>query len=1081
MVNTVSSQIVTHDGEDKPNTNDRAHAEGSTEHSSSASTAEESPDQFGTDQPDLGELTAVAEQFNAAFNSALYELESSRKLIRERSARIDELNDSISSLRNRLDEESRTSRNKDEEHAREAEQLQQRLQAAESECYRLQQQASDQETALQARIDEAEQLQQRLQAAESECNRLQQQAGEQGAALQARIDEAGQLTQRVEELNRSLEKQVDKGRQAGEEFTREKDALAGNLAELQQRHATTCEELDGFSRKVGELTAEITSLKEASELKDEAHSRETERLGSELQGRENELESLRGTNRELSEHVDNLQGLNRALHESTITESRLYNKTLDDKAGEIETLRKLLDTSGNAAESMPQASEELTQLQAAHHELESRLHEVEEQREALAGRANAANELEAEVARLNSALHEASKPDVDAGQLQAALQEASRLEAEVEQLNTALQEASKTSVDSGQLDSALQNVSRLEAEVSRLNMSLQEASETGAQANDNAEQAQSLKQQIAELEASLETTRAERDALDGKLADHGALEHEVETLKQAIVQSESEKQDQAIQAVDSEALTNEVENLKSALATAEQRCVQLQAALDESAAPAAAESTRATPSLSLEPIEEPTAESPAEFTIESPAEPTEDSPTEPIAESTTESPAEPTEDSASKSEKAIDREQFLLTLNRRLEEKHDGEVQSTVIYVLMDNYIRIRDEIGIMNSEHVMREVFGIIGTHCDGDTVARFGDCTFAVLCNDADIDMTREKAEKVRTSVEGHIFDIAGQSLVTTTSIGVCSVRGSDDDAEKVINRADLACESARTSGGNQVLVSSANINELDISGHNDGHAEIVDNVIKEGRVKIYYQPITSLKGNASHCYEVLTRIVDEEGNIILPGEFFSMAINSGKAMDVDIHVIENIMRMMAGNQDQPMLLFLKLTRQTVANEDFAVWLMEKIKQYNVNPEQLVFEVAENLVQNELKKLSMLSKALNSIGCKMAIEHYRLETQPQHLQHIQADYLKIDSGLVQNINNKGKCFTKVTEIMEVARGNNFITIAEGVESPATLAILWELGVTLAQGYFIQSPVGAMESNVETVEEEHEEANSNRATFTVM
>jgi len=203
----------------------------------------------------------------------------------------------------------------------------------------------------------------------------------------------------------------------------------------------------------------------------------------------------------------------------------------------------------------------------------------------------------------------------------------------------------------------------------------------------------------------------------------------------------------------------------------------------------------------------------------------------------------------------------------------------------------------------------------------------------------------------------------------------------------------------------------------------------------------------------------------------------------MDVDLHVVENIMRMMAGNPDQPMLLFLKLTRQTVASEDFPVWLMDKVKEYKVNPEQLVLEVAENLVQSELKKLSMLSKALATIGCKMAIEHYRMDTQPQHLQHIQANYLKIDSGLVQNINNKGKCFTKVTEIMDVARSNNFITIAEGVESPATLAILWELGVSLAQGYFIQSPVGNMDAAEEAAEagNEPEEDNGSKATFTVM
>jgi EAL domain-containing protein (putative c-di-GMP-specific phosphodiesterase class I) len=208
--------------------------------------------------------------------------------------------------------------------------------------------------------------------------------------------------------------------------------------------------------------------------------------------------------------------------------------------------------------------------------------------------------------------------------------------------------------------------------------------------------------------------------------------------------------------------------------------------------------------------------------------------------------------------------------------------------------------------------------------------------------------------------------------------------------------------------------------------------------------------------------------------------MAVNSGKAMDVDLHVIENIMRMMSENTDQPMLLFVKLTRQSVASQDFAVWVMGKIKEYKINPEMLVFEVAESLLQNELKNLSMLSKALHSMGCKVAIEHYRMSTQPQHLQHIHADYLKIDSGLVQNIGNKGKCLEKVKEIVEVARSNNYITIAEGVESPACLSILWELGVSLAQGYFIQPPAGNIDNVVADIDDEDEEKDSNKATYTL-
>jgi len=254
----------------------------------------------------------------------------------------------------------------------------------------------------------------------------------------------------------------------------------------------------------------------------------------------------------------------------------------------------------------------------------------------------------------------------------------------------------------------------------------------------------------------------------------------------------------------------------------------------------------------------------------------------------------------------------------------------------------------------------------------------------------------------------------------------------------------------------------------------------VLAENRIKVYYQPISNLKENSITCFEVLTRVIDENSDIILPGEFFTMAVNSGKATEVDCHVIESVLRTLAEKPDPDIKFFIKLTRQSVSSHDLPVWISEKLDAYNINSGQLVFEIAERIMDSELKNLSRLSMELNKIGCKLAIEHYRLETKPQHLHHIHPDYLKIDGGLVQNIGNKGDCLAKVNEIMDLAKMNNLITIAEGVESPASLAILWELGVSFAQGYFISEPTGKANYEIYEVNSGSEEAIEGKATYTL-
>ena len=85
-----------------------------------------------------------------------------------------------------------------------------------------------------------------------------------------------------------------------------------------------------------------------------------------------------------------------------------------------------------------------------------------------------------------------------------------------------------------------------------------------------------------------------------------------------------------------------------------------------------------------------------------------------------------------------------------------------------------------------------------------------------------------------------------------------------------------------------------------------------------------------------------------------------------------------------------------------------------------------------------------------------------------------------MQNINKKGPGLAKVNEIMDLAKMNNLKTIAEGVETPACLAVLWELGVTLAQGYLISEPSGSANFDVFDGGSSDEVANHGKAVFTI-
>ena len=996
-------------------------------------------DETGMEKPAISELAAVAKEFNTAFNVALYELDSSRKVIEERSTRINELNESIDNINSALSDEVNKGCRKEEEYHLETELLNQRVQDIESERARLNQNISEYEERLNARGEEVTQLSSQLeevtatldqrtlegqhaqeeiqqlssrleeltamldqrtaevQHAQEETHRLSSQLEEVTATLNLRTqegqraqEEISQLSSRFEELTTTLDQRTLEGQHAKEEFEHERGTLESKIAELQglfgnadgqlKLRQKELEERDSvitrISRQVDSLTTDLDFLFEEIDQLEEAHNQETTRLCADILELNNRIQTA---DKQLEQQRQEL--------ESKAREVAWQNEHISELKDEIhaksEATQKLSDSHARECEELnthvSTISAELQSIQATHNETITH-----------------ANKLE----NLNRALHESS-------------------------------------ISENELHKKVLN--EKDSVIASLRANMEATGDMTNRLEQDSTVIEDLHSQLGDLESRLNESEAQRQKLEERAevadtleADHEVLEQEVINLREALHQSGRKSPEQTDDSNAVDALKSEIERLSTSLSAAEEKHEQLQSAT----------SLRTSAN--------------GEDTIL------------------------PALDSESLST-ATDRVQFLSHLNTLLAENAGSNKNETVMYILLDNFIHIRDEIGTLNSEHVINETIDIISSTChDNEIISRFGDCTFVVLSRNESTDETKEKAEKILSAFQQNIFEVSGHSVIASTSIGICRIRDNDECAEEVISRADLACEAARSSGGNQVVLGSTVADEMNITVSNAENEALVRSTLAENRVMIYYQPISCMMDVPGIHYEVLTRVVDKSGDAILPGEFFSIAENSGQSIDVDLHVIEKIMQMLAENPVQEMTLFIKLSSQTVADHDFHLWLMGKIKEYQIDPRQLVFEIAETNLQNNLKHLSMLSKSLNTIGCKVAIEHYRMSTQSQHLMHIHTDYLKIDSGLVESLGRKGKSFSKVVAIMEVARKNNYITIAEGVESADSLAILWELGVDLAQGYFIQAPDGKRNYDFCGEASDSNPTEDNKAKFTI-
>jgi len=835
--------------------------------------------------------------------------------------------------------------------------------------------------------------------------------------IQERTTRISELDEAIQSVRVALDDETGKARMREEEYARETGELMQRLQDTEAERNTLQDKVCEHERALGERDAEINGLLDrVSELNEtiEAHAAAARCAENEfaaekevLNGKLNDLQKLyeaAGTRiddllAEVESRNDKVSQLDQQvaeLQDEVNTQIEAMRQQSESHATDREELNACVTAVKAELESLQAHSEKLENLNHALHE--SSLTEKVVHRQQLEEKA-------AQIELLRSRL-EPTGPSPEGQQADAS---------DMEDMPNAMRELESRLNEAMEQNQALgmkaEKADKLESLNRKLRVALRKTRDYMAQNGEESQLMASLQAQVAELQTELEAACSREKELAAKLQTYEAAAQDAINPEAIAFELDATHQARDDSSDTATELKVELEKLASELSASEERCRQLETEL------AMAADAEAGSSISPDSLD------------------------------------------AQQNRLSPGRVYFIEQLDVLLSRQDRSEEDHSLMYVLLDNFTKIRDEIGVVESESVVSDVSRIIEADCNpGDLMARFGDCTFAVLCTSTTTDEAEERAGRIRAAVESRIFEYSGRSLVTTTSIGICSLRRNDTNPEKIISRVDLACDAARLSGGNRVIVSSAIADEINISGNDDQHREMVQSTISENRIMIYYQPISSLRGQPGNHFEVLVRLVDKSGDMILPGEFFAMAEGVGCANEVDRFIIDKALQEISGHNDGMTKYYIKLTRQSVADNDLPDWIMSRIDEYGVKPEQLVFEIAESVLKSDLRNLASLSSALHALGCKIAIEHYRMSTNLQHLMHVHTDYLKIDRELVGGVEKRGESLAKVAAIIDLATKNNYITIAEGVESPECLAMIWELGISMAQGYFVQVPAASRE-----------------------
>ncbi|VAW76431.1 FOG: PAS/PAC domain [hydrothermal vent metagenome] len=403
------------------------------------------------------------------------------------------------------------------------------------------------------------------------------------------------------------------------------------------------------------------------------------------------------------------------------------------------------------------------------------------------------------------------------------------------------------------------------------------------------------------------------------------------------------------------------------------------------------------------------------------------------------------------------RQYFMEELELSITNAVSGSENAALIYMLMDNFKDIKDNMGIGAADMVISDIADLLRKHADdNDIVARFGDHSFTILRKDCDHDSITALGDEIRQVIEEHIAEIEGKSVTTTCSIGMSIISESAPSAHEVISRADLACEVARSSGGNKIHLHNPVVDEKIGKERDQQMHTLIKNSLENNQFRLLYQPIVSLQGDTSEKYEVLLRMLNEEEEDILPSQFLPIAEQTGQTAEIDHWVIDNAIRTLAEHRSHgsDTEFFIKISAQTLLDESLVAFINDCLKEHRLPGDALVFELSEKVASQHLKQAKAFVKTLKDLRCKSVLEHFGTSPNSfQLLKHMPVDFLKIDGSFIHNLASDTDNQAVVKSILETANSMNKQCIAEYVQDAHSLAVLWQSGINFIQGNFLQEP----------------------------
>ncbi len=395
----------------------------------------------------------------------------------------------------------------------------------------------------------------------------------------------------------------------------------------------------------------------------------------------------------------------------------------------------------------------------------------------------------------------------------------------------------------------------------------------------------------------------------------------------------------------------------------------------------------------------------------------------------------------------INRRTFTRKLSELIEKEQDDKYRHAVLYIETDGIFNLQQSLGMDGIDTYILDLANVIsGCVEEADLPARISDNGFAVLIRRSKKSALQDSGNCILENYSNHIIDLGDETKTASCSIGLATIGSLTQDAEEVLIQAKMAFKEASQKGNTLVRFKPA-LTTVHSGEADRDWVERIRYALNNHDFYTVQQSIVDLEGENEGLFENRTFMREEDGDT-QASEFMLAAERNDLGSTIDRHVIPQIMAAIAGTGDKHIIA---LSNNSILDFSFPNWFQRMMKETEVEGSQLILQISAINAEHNLKPTQRIIDELQEMGCGFVLSEFDNDRRTiQLLEHLPVSMIKLRPGLAKGLSSNTANQEIIRAVVRAVERREITIVADEVQDASDLAVLWQCGVKLVTGDFL-------------------------------